>query len=265
MICETGNSLICEKEIKPHCFDIASAGYVNLDRSHAGGGDSKECVKSRSAFLSLGHYKPISDKINELIGIFSPSPSIILDAGCGEGYYTVASSKEFLLSNFIGIDISKSAVEHAAKTAKREKINNLSFAVSSIFDIPMENSSIDCITSIFAPCPEDEFARVLKENGVLVIAAAGENHLLGLKKALYENVYLNEARADLPDTSMFRLCEKSKISYRIHLKDQAEISSLFAMTPYFYRTSISDKEKLSSLNCLDTEVDIEFSVYKRNG
>ncbi len=263
---ENGSSLICEKEIKPHCFDLAAEGYVNLDRSHAGGGDSAECVRSRSDFLSAGHYKPISDKVNELISIYSDNPSIILDAGCGEGYYTGAIAESMQKSSsVIGIDISKSAVKHGAKAAKRKNIQNISYAVSSIFDIPMPDGSADVITSIFAPCPTEEFARVLHPGGVLIIAAAGENHLMGLKKAIYDNVYTNESRADLPSEELFTLIEKSTISYNIHLSSNKEIEDLFSMTPYFYRTSLQDKEKLWKKASLDTEVEIEFSVYKRNG
>ena len=261
---ENGRSLVCQKDLKPHCFDISSAGYVNLDRTHAGGGDSKECVKSRSAFLSLGHYAPISKEICKLICNFSQGASVILDAGCGEGYYTSAMAKMEKSNSVVGIDISKSAIEHAAKVAKRENLENLSYGVSSIFELPLENESVDVITSIFAPCPEAEFARVLKKGGVLIIAAAGESHLLGLKKAIYDNVYMNETRADLPGSAGFELQKQSSLSYTIHLQSCEEIANLFAMTPYFYRTSISDKEKLASLNELYTEVEIEFSVYRKN-
>ncbi len=262
---ESGSSLVCEKETKPHCFDISSAGYVNLDRTHAGGGDSKECVRSRSAFLSLGHYLPISEKINELLWNFTSPGCVILDAGCGEGYYTNAMSKVLSDRHIMGIDISKSAVEHGARSAKREKLGNISYAVASIFELPIDNISTDAVTSIFAPCPEKEFARVLKDGGMLIIAAAGERHLMGLKSAIYDNVYTNEERADMPYEYGFTLIDRATLSYNIHLKNNDEISNLFAMTPYFYRTSAKDKEKLSRISELDTEIHIEFSVYRKNG
>ncbi len=262
---EGGRSLICEKETKPHCFDISSAGYVNLDRNHIGGGDSKECVKSRSAFLALGHYEPIAKKICEIICNLSPYPSVILDAGCGEGYYTEAIARQKNDSRVMGIDISKSAVEHASKMAKRENQKILSYCVSSIFELPLKNDSVDIITSIFAPCPNEEFSRVLKNGGYLIIAAAGERHLLGLKKAVYDDVYMNSKRADMPHGEAFELVLKERLSYMIHLKSKEEIANLFAMTPYYYRTSMADKEKLAVLDFLDTEVEIEFSVYRKNG
>ena len=48
----------------------------------------------------------------------------------------------------------------------------------------------------------------------------------------------------------------------ITLTDNAQIMSLFAMTPYYWRTSPEDAEKLSAINELSTEVDIIISVYK---
>ena len=262
---ENGRSLICQKEIKPHCFDLASAGYVNLDRQHSGGGDSKECVKSRSAFLALGHYEPISKRINELASNFCLHGGNILDAGCGEGYYTLSLANVLSSSPVFGVDISKPAIEHAAKEAKKSGAGNLFYSVSSIYELPLQSGSVDCITNIFAPCPEKEFFRVLRDGGVLIVAAAGEKHLLGLKKALYDNVYMNETRADMPKNMGFSEEHISILSYSINLKSQKEISDLFSMTPYYYRTSLRDKEKLASLKQLETRIEIEFTVYRKNG
>ena len=229
-----------------------------------GGGDSKDCVKSRSAFLDMGHYAPISERINEMVKNLSTPHCVIVDAGCGEGYYTTAIAKSNPCASIYGMDISKPAIEQGAKRAKRDGIANSFFAVSSIFTLPFSDESVDIITSIFAPCPEEEFLRTLKKGGYLIIAAAGKEHLMGLKKAIYENVYENEARADLPTGSGFQLVEKNTLSYSIDLSSQKEIADLFSMTPYFYRTSQQDKDKLLKLSTLNTKVEIDLSIYRKN-
>ena len=61
---ENKKSLVCEKR---HCYDIAASGYVNFCGSH--GGDSKELVRARREFLSLGYYRPIADSAVELLSI----------------------------------------------------------------------------------------------------------------------------------------------------------------------------------------------------
>ncbi|HVA88342.1 MAG TPA: hypothetical protein VNL71_00725 [Chloroflexota bacterium] len=70
-----------------HAFDLAREGYVNLLQSRRGG-DSKEMLRARRRFLDAGHYQPLSDLINRLVAEHhSDAPYIVLDAGCGEGYY----------------------------------------------------------------------------------------------------------------------------------------------------------------------------------
>ncbi len=257
-----GASLVCVKETKPHCFDIASEGYVNLDRDHAGGGDSKECVRHRTAFLDSGYYDPIAKKMCEILKEIAPDGGILLDAGCGEGFYTSSFARSLPSLSVYGIDISKHAVRHGAKRAKREGLHNNIYAVSSIFTLPFAPDKIDMITSIFAPCPEEEFSRVLKKGGYLVIAAAGEKHLLGLKKALYDEIYMNEERADMP-SSDFEFLKKERVSYNVSLGSNEDILNLFSMTPYYYRTSQKDKEKLNSLSSLESEIEIDFFIYRK--
>ena len=72
---------------KKHCFDISSSGHANLYPGRASGGDDKKAVKSRTDFLNLGFYSPLAQKLCEILGDLSSEQSVI-DAGCGEGYYS---------------------------------------------------------------------------------------------------------------------------------------------------------------------------------
>ena len=210
----SGASLLCENEGRQHCFDVSASGYVNLDREHSGGGDSKECVRHRSAFLQKGYYTPIMEKLCDLAKKYTREDALLLDAGCGEGYYTANLAKALPSSPVIGIDISKYAAEHGAKYAKREGISNISFAVASIFSLPLADSAAGCITNVFAPCQEEEFGRVLEDGGILITVAAGKKHLMGLKKALYDDVYENEARADMPESRSFTVIDRIRKSFQ---------------------------------------------------
>ena len=42
------------------------------------------------------------------------------------------------------------------------------------------------------------------------------------------------------------------------------LQALFAMTPYYWRTSKDDAKKLDELDALTTDIDIIFSVYRKN-
>ena len=252
-------SYFCNGE-KRHCFDISSSGHANLCPGKATGGDDKRAVKSRTDFLNLGYYRPISDKICEIIqGL--PSTSTVVDAGCGEGYYSnnIASTTGAAV---YGFDLSKEAIISAAKSAKRQSLDKALFFVGGIYDLPVMDKSADVITNIFAPCAENEFSRILNDDGRLIVVTAGKNHLLGLKKAIYDNVYTNEERADMPKNMILE--GKYTVSYVAEICGAEAIRNLFSMTPYSYRTSEKDIQKLWALESLTTEVEVDIFVYKRS-
>ena len=253
-------SLVCAANFgKRHCFDISADGYVNFALSDAASGDSKDAVRARTAFLDCGAYEKISDGLCELVLRYAPSGSLTVDAGCGEGYYSARIAERGV--PVFGVDISKNAIAHAAKRAKRGALKNAFFAVASVFSIPLADASVGAVVNVFAPCAEAEYARILQDGGVLIVAHAGAEHLMGLKRAIYENVYENDVRADMPQG--LKLVEECHLKYSISLESNELIMALFSMTPYYWRTSQSDKDKLIGLNSLDTEIDIIFSVYRK--
>ena len=94
-----------------------------------------------------------------------------------------------------------------------------------------------------------------------MVVTAGKNHLYGLKNAIYDTVHTNEARADMPQDMIFE--GKHNVSYKIHLDNAEAIRNLFSMTPYSYRTSEKDMNKLLSLTSLETEVEVDIFVYRK--
>ncbi|NLG92508.1 MAG: methyltransferase domain-containing protein, partial [Clostridiales bacterium] len=111
---------------KGHSYDIAAEGYVHLlppNRMHSKSpGDNKQMVAARRRFLEAGYYRLFSEKLNELVRRYAGLSPVLLDAGCGEGYYT-GRLFESLQSQggtpqIFGFDISKCAVKAAAKKYK---------------------------------------------------------------------------------------------------------------------------------------------------
>ena len=261
-----GSSLFREEKsyfctgAKKHCYDISAQGHANLCPGKATGGDDTRAVRSRTEFLNLGHYKPISDKICEILSDLNTS-SAVIDAGCGEGYYTNNIALR-TGAQVYGFDLSKEAIISASKSAKRQGLSNSRFFVGGIYNLPICDGGADVITNIFAPCAEGEFCRALKDGGRLIIVAAGKNHLYGLKRAIYDEVHTNEERADLPQN--MKLESEYTLSYSISLQSAEEIQSLFSMTPYSYRTSEKDMKKLYALTSLETEVEVNIYVYRKD-
>ena len=247
--------------VKKHCYDFSSSGYVNLALpGQSGGGDSKQAVRARSDFLNLDHYKPISDKLcDTLSSLIDNDDATVIDAGCGEGYYTNAIADRGFFT--AGFDLSKFAAEAAAKRAKKSSLTNAFFGVASVYDLPVKNDSADAVVNVFAPCVEDEYCRVLKSGGFLIVVCAGPEHLVGLKSVIYDDIHKNEHRADMP--KQMKLLGTERLKYDIHVEGTENIINLFAMTPYYWKTSQDDAKKLDQLTSLNTEIDIIFRIYQK--
>ncbi|HBL41396.1 MAG TPA: methyltransferase, partial [Ruminococcaceae bacterium] len=155
-----------------------------------------------------------------------------------------------------GVDISKIAVMSGAKRNQA-----ISLAVAGVFDLPLKNETVDTVVNVFAPDACAEFARVLKPNGVYLRVLPMENHLIELKRAVYDVAQLNPPAADAPQG--FSRVQSTVISYSFTLKNQQEISDLFCMTPYYYKTSRADQEKLKSLDKLTVTAQFAVQVLKK--
>lgn len=247
-----------------HSFDAAKSGYINLltsDRMNTKNpGDNKSMVRSRSEFLEKGYYAHLLEKLSEVINNISKEGDIILDAGCGEGYYTSGIAKRLFEENkkvnIAGIDISKYAVDKAAKRNK-----NIEFAVSSVFHMPVADEYCDILLNIFAPFCHEEYLRVLKSKGYLVVIIPDRNHLWELKKIVYKNPYVNNPKSE--KIECFEFLESISVKSNIFLESNSDIVNLFAMTPYFYNTSMKDKEKLLLINTLETQTEFEILIYRK--
>ena len=161
---------------KGHCFDISAKGYVNLllskGRNPAKSGDNKLMVKARSDFLDSGHYEPLANRVAALINkyVSGKDEPIVIDSGCGEGYYTLICAKATPEARFFGIDISKTAAAKGASRSKAENVENAMFAAASGYSLPFADSSADVLCSIFAPVADKEYSRVLEPEGRLIVS-----------------------------------------------------------------------------------------------
>ena len=138
----TGGSMVCESG---HCYDIAKQGYVNLllqSGKHVHG-DNKQMIASRKSFLDKGYYSHLRDALSTCVNKHLKD-GVLLDAGCGEGYYPFGLSEDGY--ELYGIDISKDALIYASKRGKFMKT-----AVASVYSMPVADMSCDGVISVFSP------------------------------------------------------------------------------------------------------------------
>ena len=256
-----GKTYRCEKN---HCFDCARSGYVNLLPPAPGGkrhGDDKLMVKARTDFLDKGYYDPLAWEIARCVADCKTDHLHIVDAGCGEGKYTVDVlnhlAEQGKTADVVGIDISKEALICAARRSK-----DLRLCVASTAHMPLADGCADVVLNIFSPFMGEEFARVLKPDGRLICAVPLERHLWELKALIYETPYENPAPAE--EQSGFILVERHDLRYEIELNSSEEIANLFKMTPYYYKTGAADQKKAECAGSLKTAVEFGVLVYRKD-
>lgn len=246
-----------------HCFDCAKSGYVNLLPPAPGGkrhGDDRLMVKARTDFLDKGFYDPLANAVARWVAGCENPHLHIVDAGCGEGKYTVDVLEHLetrgKTADIVGIDISKEALICAARRSKALKL-----CVASTAHMPLADGCADVVLNIFSPLMREEFARVLKPSGRLICVVPLERHLWELKRLIYDTPYENPAPAlELPS---FTLVGREDLRYEIELDSTEDIINLFKMTPYYYKTGVNDQRKAESAQRLSTAVEFGIFIYQK--
>lgn len=248
-----------------HSFDISKFGYVNLLLSSKSSakrhGDDRLMVRARRDFLDKGYYNFLCDELCRICLEYLSSGSDVLDAGCGECFYSAAILQAFAQNgksiNMSGVDISKAALEFAFK-----RKSGVSTAVASVFKLPVADNSVDAVLNIFSPEAFEEYRRVLKSGGILLRVVPLKDHLYELKQAVYDTAYYNDPVELAIDG--FTLVKEIEIEKEIFLNSNDEIQNLFKMTPYYYKTSVTDQLKLQTLASLKTKAQFSLRVYRKD-
>ena len=251
----------CEKG---HSYDLAKEGYTYLlppNQKHSSApGDDKGMAAARREFLSKGYYAPLLNTICSQILACSGDAPVLLDTGCGEGYYTAGIYQALCAAGktprTAGIDISKEMVRRAAKRAKQAEL-----AVASAYRLPVADETIDLLLDCFSPLAIDEFRRVLKHGGHFLYVVPAEEHLWEMKQVLYDRPYRNETKETPYEGFRYVTIRHEKSS--ITLSCQEDIQALFGMTPYCWKTPRAGKERLAALDTLTTTAAFDIHIFER--
>lgn len=257
--------------VNGHPFDIAREGYINLllpqHRRSKDPGYSKEMIAGRRDFFDAGHYEPLADGIAELVSSYLSSGGgerIVVDAGCGEGYYLRRLRTLLRRANaddntlLCGLDISK----HGIRVAARRDPLGL-YAVASTYRMPILAETADLLLTHFSPVSAEDFRRVVKPGGVVLIGGPGEGHLFTFKELLYETPERHEPVDTLAAEAGFELIGTHSIRYPLCLRGAGQVANLLLMTPFFWSVGQATRERLAELVSLDTEVDVVMHAYRR--
>ncbi|VAW78193.1 Ribosomal RNA large subunit methyltransferase A [hydrothermal vent metagenome] len=249
-----------------HTFDIARQGYVNLlpvqHKRSKSPGDSKEMVSARTRFLNAGIYKPVANKLAEIVSaqINGDTDTCLLDAGCGEGYYLNDILNHLKTKDgkgdlsFIGLDISKPAIAEAAKRNKQ-----ITWIVGTNRQPPIACASVDIIVCVFGFQSFEGFSNVLKPGGKVILVEPGPDHLKEMREVIYAEVKKSDPQEISGDnTTGFQVVDTQPLHFKTSAINAEHIQDLLLMTPHFYRASQEGRAAAGQLKELNLTVDMVF-------
>lgn len=161
-----------------HSFDIARSGYINLlqpqERRARNPGDTAEAVAARRRLHDLGVTEHLRLAIAETMT--ATSNDVVLDAGCGDGYYLGALQCETGFDAH-GVDISIPAIDSAAR-----RYPQCEWVVANADRVvPYADRAFSIVMSVTARMNAGEFRRVLRDDGRLLVAVPAPDDLIELR------------------------------------------------------------------------------------
>ena len=247
-----------------HSYDLAREGYAYLlppnQKHSAAPGDDRQMAQARREFLSKGYYEQLLNTLcSEILPRCGESPAI-LDAGCGEGYYTAGIYRALRAAGreprMAGTDISKFILRSAAR---RER--GVEFAVASSYHLPLGDGAVEVLLDCFSPLALEEFRRVLRPGGAFLYVVPGADHLWELKQVLYDHPYPNGEKVTPYEGFAYEAIVP--VDGEITLPCREDIQNLFRMTPYYWKTPRSGGERLAALETLRVTTSFRIHIFRR--
>ena len=289
----SGGSLRCPRG---HSYDLSRAGYVNLlppgKGRNAKSGDEKAMIRARAAFLRKGYYDPMDAGIASMLAERMPdTPSgalTVIDMGAGEGTHTCRIAR--LLGEItgrrtaaLGFDASKHGAESGCAYARslgllppdalgRPEENgpeeNFSDGAAvlclpgNLFRLPVRDGAADAALSLFAPIAWEETARILSPGGLFLAASSGREHLIELRRMLYDEVRYTDFHPTPPAGSGFALAERRTLSFTVEAESAEDVRNLFMMTPFCRRVPEERCREAQEAGSLRVTAEIELSLFR---
>ena len=241
-------SLVCGDN---HRYDFSKKGYIHLINNYKPTKYSEELFMARNEIFSNGFYTNVLKNIQNLVGKYAKD--VVLDIGCGEGYYIKELKTVFPEKYFHGLDNSKDAIELAVK---EDKLNP--YMVANLANLPFRDGSVSCILNILTPANYEEFFRVLGDNGYLIKIIPNANYLREIRELIGGKEYTNSDTVKLIEDNC-TVVDRITVNNTFKLtKEQAQ--NFLKMTPLTFSKVIAadDINKLKEIT-----IDLELLVCKK--
>ncbi len=237
--------------VQGHSYDVARKGYVHLHHKTVQSAYDKALFESRRTVFEEGFYQPV---VSALDAVLQPiSPHTLLDAGCGEGFYTDALSHLLPKCLMIGVDLSKDAIYSAAGRS-----SHAIYCVGDLNRLPFIDDSFDVILNILSPASYINFERVLKRDGFLIKIMPGREYLQEIRSRLPGNQteYDDSLVPDYLKQHM-SMITLDRLHYTHPLSDKS-YAHFLAMTPL--TESLSDNARIELMRDPPSTITIDLQL-----
>lgn len=245
-----------------HSFDQAKEGYWNLtqpqDKKSSNPGDSDEAVLARHRWLKKGHASGLVEALKVLASGTGVEAGPILDLGCGEGSFGPALFPEHAAS-FCGIDLSRRAIKLSARGWPEATW----VLANADRGLPAADGSFHIVVSLFGRRPVAEIGRVMRKDGICIVAIPGEEDLIELREQVQQSGHRRsrwEAVVQEMKAVGLELAQHKLWTQQIDLNAD-EIADALAMT---YRAARhSQKSRLDSVEPMKVTLAADLLLFRR--
>lgn len=244
--------LFCKKE---HAFDVSKKGYVNFLNETKKNNYDKELFYNRKEIFRQGFYTPVAEEIYRIIKEYREERELsslrLLDAGCGEGYYSNFLAEKSWIHVF-PLDLSKEAISMATDYPEAA-----GWCIGDLSRTPFRDRSMDIILDVLTPANYKEFKRVLKNQGILIKVIPGDDYLKELRMAAKDQLvhqnYSNQETIAYAKEHM-KISGSSSLNYHLPLGSE-QILPFLKMTPMLSHINLTEMD-LSSVKEITISMDI---------
>jgi 23S rRNA (guanine745-N1)-methyltransferase len=243
---------------RAHAFDVARSGYVNLlqpqDRRSPRAGDQPAVRQARSRLIERGLETPITETLAGLLRL-APADAA-LDAGCGDGHHLAAIASRFGCEGH-GLDISTAAIDDAAR---RYPALHWVVANADRF-LPYADGSFRAVTSITARRNPEEFRRVLRPDGTLLLVVPAPDDLIEVRQLVLGEAVARDrvAKAVATFAPLFVLERHERIRHVARL-DSTGVADVMAGSYRAGRTS--RHARLAAVGTLDVTLSRDALLFR---
>jgi 23S rRNA (guanine745-N1)-methyltransferase len=159
------------------------------------------------------------------------------------------------------VDIAKAAVRMAAKRCKDAR-----FLVADLKrKIPFADSSVHFLLNIFAPRNRSEFARVLAQDGLLLVVIPHPEHLLTLRRRFNLLEIEGEKYQQIANQlNEFQLVATQRVITQMELNNEALVDLVY-MTPNAWHLSPHQWQEIEATMQFQTQASFEILLFKPTG